>query len=203
VYLNLGFLYIKSDRFAAAEAALRASLAISEGLFGPEAPALGKPLHALGKVARELGRLDESLTTLERATTIFVAAFGENSNEVAAAVTDLGVTQHLLGRYVDASDSFDRVEAIYASLYPEGHRHLGGLFERRCRMLIDAHRYADAVAACERGLELGARMQLRLAWRVELGELAVAAARGLGDASILARLSTRLDVLRDAAALSQ
>ncbi len=195
VYLNLGFVYYKTKHFEQAEAAIRASLDITERIGGPEARALGKPLHALGKVARDLNRLDESLATLERATQIFIKSNGEYSAEVAAAVIDIGRTQHQLGRYDDARASFDRAQAIYNQIYPDGHRHLGGLMERRCEMFVDARLYADAVAACELALEIADRYDLTSEFRRGIYERLVAAERGRGRTSAADRAQQRLDEL--------
>jgi serine/threonine protein kinase len=193
VYLNLGFFYHKIEKFEQAENALRASLNIFERIGGPDAATLGKPLHALGKVARDLGRLDEALTILERATQIFIKAQGENSGEVAAGFSDIGLTQHMLGRYDDARISFDKAQTIYNTIYPNGHRHLGGLMGRRCEMFVDAKLYADAVAACELALEIADRFELTLQYKRGIYEALVAAERGRGRAAAAERAQERLD----------
>jgi serine/threonine protein kinase len=190
VYLNLGFVYQKNKKFEQAEVAFRASLNIYERIGGSD---VAKPLHALGKIARELDRLDEALANIQRATEIFIKAQGENSAEVAGMVIDIGRTQHQMGRYDDARASFDRAQAIYNHLYPNGHRHLGGLMESRCEMFVDAKLYADAVAACEVALEIAERFDLKLDFKRGIYEALVAAERGRGRTAAAERAQERLD----------
>jgi len=193
LYFNFGLFYLKLEKFEQAEAVLRSSFNIYERIGGADAPTLGKPLHALGKVARDLGRYDEALANLERATQIFMRSEGENSNEVAAAVSDLGVTQHKLGRYDDARASFDRVQTIYNVIYPDGHRHVGGLMGRRCEMFVDARLYADAVAACEVALEIAERFNLTLQFKRDIHETLIAAEKARGRTAAAERAQEQLD----------
>jgi tetratricopeptide (TPR) repeat protein/predicted Ser/Thr protein kinase len=200
VYFNLGSVHQKNQKFEQAEAAFRASLNIYEQIGGPDAAMLARSLHSLGKVARELDRLDEALSNIQRATEIFIKSQGENSSEVAAAVIDIGRTQHLLGRYDDARASFDRAQAIYNNIYPNGHRHVGGLMERRCQMFVDAKLYADAVASCEIALAIAERFDLTLEFERGIYEKLIVAERGRGRAIAAERAQERLDeVLADIA----
>jgi len=200
VYINIGMVYVVSKQYAKAEAPLREALAIRERVGGPAAPSLGKPLQALGKVARELKQYDEALANLERATAIFVKSQGENSVAVAGAVSDIGVTQHKLKRYDDARGSFDRVQAIYNHIYPDGHRHVGGLMRWRCEMFLDAKLYADAVAACELALEIADRYDLSLDTKRINYTTLVAAERGRGREAAAKRAQARLDEIEAALA---
>ena len=201
-YFNLGTLYVVRKQPSQAESALRSALAIYERIGGPNARSLAKPLHARGKVAREQGRLEEALADFERAAAIFIESNGENSSEVAAAFIDIGTTQHALRRFDDARQSFDRAQAIYNHIYPDGHRHVGGLMKRRCSMFVDAQLYADAVAACELALENAARFGLEddMDIKKEIYELRVAAERGRGRTAAAERAQAKLDEITKAIA---
>ncbi|HVI00628.1 MAG TPA: serine/threonine-protein kinase [Enhygromyxa sp.] len=193
-YFNLGNVYVVSKRPSQAESALRSALSIYERIGGPNDRILAKPLHARGKVAREQGHYEDALADLERAAAIFIASNGENSSEAAAAFIDIGTTQHALRRFDDARQSYDRAQAIYNNIYPNGHRHVGGLMKRRCDMFVDAHLYADAVAACDLALENAERFGLDdMDIKKEIYELLVAAERGRGRAAAAERAQAKLD----------
>src|SRR5690606_10519553 len=139
--------------------------------------------------------LSEALTNFERVTDIFVKSHGENSAVVAASVTDTGVVQHQLGRYDDARASFDRAQAIYNQIYPDGHRYVGGLMRFRCAMFVDAGDFADAVAACEVALEIAERFELSLDTKRENYQLLVAAERGRRRSLAAERAQAEVDRL--------
>lgn len=203
IYFNLGLFYHKNRRFEQAESALQASLKIHEQIGGSNSTIFGKSLHALGKVARDLEQLDEALTTLERAAEIFIKSHGENSAEVAAAFSDIGLTQHMLRRYDDARASYDRAQAIYNHIHPAGHRHLGGLMERRCELFVDAELYADAVAACEVALEIADRFELKADFKRDVLNKLIAAEHGRGRTAAVERAQERLDEILEEIAEQQ
>jgi tetratricopeptide (TPR) repeat protein len=150
-------------------------------------------------VAREQGNFVEALADLERAAAIFIEFMGENSSEVAAVLQEIGTTQSEMRRFDDARQSFDRAQAIYNHIYPDGHRHVGGLMERRCDMYVDAQQYADAVAACDLALENAERFGLAdIKTEKEIYELLVAAERGRGRTAAAERAQAKLDELNAA-----
>ena len=205
VHLNLGLLYLTRDRLAEAEAALRASLAVSEAVAGHDPSALRKALHALAKVSTRRGRPAEALARLERVAGLFAAVEGERSPELAAVLLDVGRAHHALGQHDEAAAAYARAEAIYAALYPDGHRHLGGLHQRRCELLVDARRWVEAVDACARALEVADRFDLRPAFRAEVLGRWAAAERGRGRPAAAARLEAERAGLvgRDAPVLNR
>ncbi|WP_052556713.1 serine/threonine-protein kinase [Enhygromyxa salina] len=194
-YYNLGNVYWVTDQTDKAEPAFRETLRIREQIGGPDAPNLANPLHALARIARNASRLEQALADFERVLVIHTKTKGENSREVAAAHTDIGVTQQELGRFEDARASFDQAGVVYAKIYPDGHRHIGGLEKRRCNLFVEAQLWAEAVDACERALAIAARFEAEPEIEREVYELIVAAERGRGRIGAAERAQQRVDAL--------
>lgn len=193
-YYNLGNLYVLSKQFSQAENALRSALSIYERIGGPTDRILAKPLFTRGKVSREQRRFEEALADFERAAAIFVQSGAEQSSEVAAVFQEIGTTQAELRRFDDARLSFDRAQAIYNHIYPNGHRHVGGLMKRRCSMFVEARLFADAVAACDLALENADRFGLEdMSIKKEIYQLLVTAERGRGRTAAAERAQDELD----------
>jgi tetratricopeptide (TPR) repeat protein len=193
VYVNLGSLYFVAKRHDKAEAAYRDALRIRELVGGKDAPNLAGPLQMLAKLMMKREGYAEALVDLERVLGILIKTKGERSREVAGVLLDIATAQQDLERFADARASFDRAEAIYAEIYPDGHLHEGGLEKRRCDLFIDMQLWGEAVAACERALEIDERFESELDIKLEVYELLVKAERGRGHEAAADRAQQRVE----------
>jgi serine/threonine protein kinase/tetratricopeptide (TPR) repeat protein len=183
VYLNLGSLYFVSSQHNKAEAACRDALHIRERVGGPDAPNLAGPLQMLAKLMLEREDYAEALVDLERVLAILIKSKGERSRDVAGVLLDIAAAQQGLDRFADARATFDRVDNIYAEIYPDGHLHEGGLEKRRCALFIEMQLWGEAVAACEGALAIDERFTSELDIKLAVYELLVEAERGRGHAA--------------------
>ena len=110
--INVALSDIGLDRFDAAAAALKRSLAILTQTEGKESPTLAWPHDKLGIVLEQLGRYEESLEHLHAGLSLRQRALGPDHLLTADSLANLGVVALDLGRYDEAEELTRRALAI-------------------------------------------------------------------------------------------
>ena len=116
-HATLGYTYLLRDKYVPAIEQYRAALEISEPLADSERRSamyrsqLGSAIGRSGQLSEGLAMIDRSIVTLE--------AQGEPDwGEVCAALEKRGNLQRLAGRWVAATQSYQRAQQIYREKLP-------------------------------------------------------------------------------------
>ena len=121
------------------------ALTMAEKSLGDDDPALGKICYWLGRFHKQSGHFAEAESYLRRALAIRKAAFGSESEEVAAALDALGDACGSLAKYDQAGEYIKRALAIREKLF--GRESL-----KRAHSLVSWGRYLSTNAEYQRAL---------------------------------------------------
>jgi len=140
--------------FQRAKACLERALAITEHVYGLEAPIVAKYANELGLVLQDLGELRAARVLLERAMEIGEKTYGPEHPEVSRYANNLGMVLHDLGETQAARVLLERALAIGEKVYGSDHPEVGTLASNLGTLLKAFGKYEAARVLLERALAI-------------------------------------------------
>ncbi|MDQ3370159.1 MAG: tetratricopeptide repeat protein, partial [Myxococcota bacterium] len=150
-----------AGQLAEGAAELKRALAMEELILGADHPEVARTVHDLAAIQRDLGELAESERGLLRVRTIFAAAFGEGSLEVAATDAALAYLAIIAGQLERAHELAVRARAGFVrtnagpALLSSIDTALGNIEQNRERCAAAIPHYERALASSREAGETG------------------------------------------------
>jgi CHAT domain-containing protein len=139
--------------YAAALPLYRRIRDIREVALGADALATADASVDLANTLQQLRRFDEAEPHYDHALSVYRAAYGENHASVATVLMNLGAMRRKVQRFAEGIELYGRALAIFEAVGASPGRR-ADVHYNLCRLYMDLHLAGEALAACERALEL-------------------------------------------------